>query len=176
MENRNTWNSDKIVSVSAIMISLMTLFVSVYQTTITRKQQRLSVFPYLSQGNYNTGGADYKLIIANNGIGPAFIEKISVRYKNKEYEVDLPTFLAKHIPEFKEVKHKSYSNIFPGQMIPAGVTVSVFSIKNSVEDGKRLVKLLDKLDKEGMTVSIIYKSVYDEHWKLVSGSYTPEKL
>ncbi|EAY25568.1 hypothetical protein [Microscilla marina] len=68
MTKKRLWNADKIVSISAIMISVMTLAVSWYQTAIIRQQQRLSVLPYLSFQNYGTGGANYKYTLRNNGI------------------------------------------------------------------------------------------------------------
>ncbi|HAS42879.1 MAG TPA: hypothetical protein DCS93_20535 [Microscillaceae bacterium] len=176
MHNK-TWNSDKIVSASAILISLMTLFVSLYQTAMIRKQQRLSVLPYLSLGNYNTGGPNYKLVLKNDGIGPAFIESVEIVYKGKKYPYDLPVFMSKSMPDsIKKIKRMSHSNIYEGQMIPAGTTIPLLAIHNSREDADKLVILLRSLKKEGLQLHIIYRSVYEERWRLSFDSTIPEKL
>ena len=170
------WNSDKIVSISAILISLMTLVVSWYQTSIIRQQQRLSVLPYLSMRNYNTGGKQYKLVLKNDGIGPAFVDEVYINYKGKKYSMDLPVFLRKHIPAYKDIYKVSHSNVTPGNLIPAGVRVDIFAAHNSLLDANKLVILLKKLYKEGLEVVIVYKSVYEERWKLSSNGEAPKKL
>lgn len=170
------WNSDKIVSISAILISLMTLVVSWYQTSIIRQQQRLSVLPYLSLGNQGTGSARYKFMLKNDGIGPAFVEDVYINYRGKKYRMDLPVFLHKHIPEREKLNKISHSNISPGNMIPAGVQIDIFAVQNSQPNANKLITLLKKLRKEGLEMVIIYKSVYEERWKLSSQGRMPEKL
>lgn len=175
--SQKTWNSDKIVSISAILISLLTLCVSLYQTAMIRKQQRLSVLPYLSLGNYNTGGPNYKLILSNNGIGPAFIESVEVEYQNKTYPCDLPVFLGKHLKDsVKNIKKMSHSNIYPGRMIPAGTTLPLLAIHNSQKDANKLVLLLRRLKEQGMQFRIVYRSVYEERWRLSLESTIHEAL
>lgn len=177
MNKVRKWNADKIVSLSAILISLMTLFVSLYQTAIIRKQQRLSVLPYLAFGNYNTGGANYKLMLSNDGIGPAFIESVEITYKGKKYPYDLPVFFKEVVPkQTQQIKKLSHSNIFKGQMIPAGTKIALLEIKNSPEDGDKLYKLLQKLSKEKIQLKIIYRSVYEERWQLSFRDAIPKKL
>ncbi|MDZ7897109.1 MAG: hypothetical protein U5N85_03645 [Arcicella sp.] len=44
------WNADKIVSLSAILISLATMTIYLYQTHLIGKQQNASVMPYLRMG------------------------------------------------------------------------------------------------------------------------------
>lgn len=177
MSKTRKWNADKTVSLSAILISLMTLFVSLYQTNMIRQQQRLSVLPYLSFGNYNTGGANYKLMLSNDGIGPAFIESVEISYKGKTYPYDLPVFFRDVIPkQVEQIKKFTHSNIFKGQMIPAGTKLSLLEIRNSPEDGIKLYKLLQKLKKEKMQLKIVYRSVYEERWQLILGDAIPQKL
>ncbi|OJJ20095.1 hypothetical protein BKI52_16620 [marine bacterium AO1-C] len=155
----------------------MTLFVSLYQTAIIRKQQRLSVLPYLSLGNYNTGGPNYKLVLKNDGIGPAFIESVEIEYKGKKYPYDLPVFLRENmLDSLKKIKRMSHSNIYKGQMVPAGTTLPLLAIHNSQKDADQLVRLLQRLKKDGMKLSIIYRSVYEERWRLSFNSTIPEKL
>ncbi|MEO0789852.1 MAG: hypothetical protein AAFY36_14380, partial [Bacteroidota bacterium] len=93
------WTSDRIVSMSAIFISLATLFVFVYQTNLIREQQHLSVYPHLSLGNAYSGSLNYQQVLSNEGIGPAFIEGIEVRdTSGKEYS-SLSDYLFYHLED-----------------------------------------------------------------------------
>ncbi|MFK7933301.1 MAG: hypothetical protein AB8G22_07315 [Saprospiraceae bacterium] len=167
------WNSDKIVSISAILISLVTLIVFIYQTNIMREQQRLSVLPYLMIANENGQTPNHKLTLRNTGIGPAFIESVVITSKKKKYEMDLPTFLYTHVPEMDSINNLGYSNIFAGQLIPAEQVIPILEFDNSWEDVKKMLVILDELEIE---IAIIYKSIYEERWLLSSAKFAPEKL
>jgi len=176
MMRRSFWNSEKIVSISAISISLMTLFVFAYQTNIIREQQRLSALPYLSTIYQNTGTANFKLVVKNNGIGPAFVKSIKIMYNGKEFETDLFRFLHENIPEMDSIENIFHSNIHPGQLIPAGQSIAILEVNNSISDSKKLVQLLKILQDQNLNIELIYKSVYDERWKLTFDNNLPEKI
>jgi hypothetical protein len=169
-------NSNRIISISAMLISLMTLGVFIYQTSLLRQQQFLSVLPYLSIGNYGTGTENFSIIIENNGIGPAFVESSTIFYDGETYEMDLPGFLLAHVPEMDSVNNFYYSNIYEGRMITAGETINVIQIDNSLEDTYRLMEVIQKLSKKEFNYELIYQSIYKERWKLSGGSTVPEKL
>ncbi len=56
-------DSDKILSLSAMFISICTLVVFLYQTNLIRKQQYMSVYPHLLLGNYGTWTPNYKFVL-----------------------------------------------------------------------------------------------------------------
>ncbi len=171
------WNTDKIVSISAIFISALTLYVTFEQFKISRAQQRLSVLPYLSMGNYNTGGPNYKLVVKNDGIGPAFIESVTMIYKGKKFETDLINFLHEQFPaELDSIPNLTHSNIYQGLLIPAGQTIEHLAIDNSQTSADKLLRLFGKLDAEGIEFEIVYSSIYKEKWKLRAGDASPAKV
>ena len=170
------WTADKIISFAAILISVMTLVVLMYQTNIMREQQRLSVLPYLSINRSGTGTANFSIVMHNNGIGPAFVESTKVRYKGKEYDMDVPNFLYKHVPEMDSIHQLYHSNIYSGMLIPAGKTLNILEIDNSIKDSNKLLKLFSRLLKEGFDFELVYKSIYNERWKLTGAGSTPEKI
>ena len=173
---KKTWSSDRIIGLSAILISIMTLFVLMYQTNLMREQQRLSVLPYLGVSNFNTGGPNFKIILTNNGIGPAFIESIKIIYNGKTYKQDISSFLYKHIPETDSINNLYHSNIFEGLMIPAGETIPMLEINNSEDDAMKLLKLLTKLYDKDLDFEIVYRSIYKERWRITGNTTYPEKL
>lgn len=90
------WNSDKIISLSAFVISIATLLALMYQIRLSgeqnelvRKQQYASVLPYLAiQVGTNNGSELFRLTLKNNGVGPAFIDEIRVVYNSQTYVGD----------------------------------------------------------------------------------------
>jgi len=45
------WNADRVVSISAIIVSMATLIIILYQTSLMRQEQRASVMPSLTHYN-----------------------------------------------------------------------------------------------------------------------------
>ena len=52
-------SSEMLIGLTAMIISLSTLIVFVYQTNLIRKQQYMSVYPHLNMMHRNSGSADY---------------------------------------------------------------------------------------------------------------------
>ena len=86
------WNSDKIVSISAILISLATMAIYLYQTHLIKKQQNASVMPYI-RIMYSFDNDRFEVLVLNEGLGPAFIDEVNTYYMGKKYaHHDIPDF------------------------------------------------------------------------------------
>ena len=58
------WNSERILSLSAMSISFITLIIFIYQTNLMSKQNYLSILPYLQLSTSNDSeGNKYSLSI-----------------------------------------------------------------------------------------------------------------
>lgn len=69
---------------TAVLISVGTLLVFLYQTNLVRQQQYMSVLPYLEFQNHDVFSYDnYELILKNKGIGPALIISRNVISKGR---------------------------------------------------------------------------------------------
>jgi len=73
------WDTDRIVAVCAMLVGLGSLFIVLYQTKLISEQQKASVLPYLMIA-YNSGDAGAYVALRNVGLGPARIDRISVRH------------------------------------------------------------------------------------------------
>lgn len=178
------WSSEKLVSISAILISLLTLMVFVYQTNLLREQQFLSVYPHLTFGNERSGTLDYEYILRNEGVGPAFIESIEISDKEKE---SYP-YLSEYVNS-KRSKNDSISShstgIYVGKLIPANKQIVLYGLwdenetkelklpKNTLQAARKLRAILNAEDLE---IKIRYRSIYNEHWTISSRSSSPEKI
>ena len=174
MKKKIKWDSDKIVSFSAILISLMTLVVFIYQTSIQREQQELSVLPYLSIYNSNIEGEGYSLVLENNGIGPAFIESVTTSYKDSIYNLDLPKFFFQKTSITDSIKNIQYSNIYKGLLIPAGKSHKMISSMDRSNGLKIRNVIYSDEFKDTFDLKIIYRSIYNKKWRVSLQKPTPE--
>ncbi|GAB5553985.1 MAG: hypothetical protein Sapg2KO_35760 [Saprospiraceae bacterium] len=174
MKKEKIWSTNKIVSSSAMLVSTLTLIVFIYQTTLMRQQQQLSVMPYLSISNNGTNTPNFKVILKNDGIGPAFIESRTITYQDSVYDMDLPNFLRYNIPAYDSIRHHVYySNITPGRMIPHGEIIYLFQVDNSLEVAKKLDSLLVNLPYD---IQITYSSIYKQRWQIKNNQPIPKRI
>lgn len=173
--NKSAWNANRIVSISAICISLFTLFILIYQSRLlsrqfeqAQKQQYASVLPYLEIGP--SFGYDYfRVVLSNTGIGPAFIKEVFILYNDEKYEMDLFRFLEEYATPADSIGQYGYSSLYPGRVIqPGSFHELIWSDASSFDAGK----LRDFFTTKDIVLVIEYASVYDERWILES-TYPP---
>ena len=176
------WNSDKILSLSAMSISVFTLIIFIYQTNLMSKQNFLSILPYLQMStSHNKAENAFSLDIKNHGVGPAIIESVIIYYKDekhdlREYDSHLYYYLKSEMPVLDSVKFFSTSSLDKGIAIPANTNYNVFKVIDSKKDYELLTSSLDKLLKQGLRYEIIYRSIQNERWMIHNDSDGPQKL
>lgn len=173
----NSWNTDRIVGFSAMAISLMTLVTFVYQTQLMERQSRLSVLPYLSIAtSYNPSLPSFSIRLENLGVGPAVLVSRSIIYKGKTYNMDIDEFFLQEIPAFKDIAFLSYTSLDTGDVLPAGTSEVVLGANDSLSTVNLLMEMVFELQEEGLDYEIVYKSIYEEEWKITSSTNAPIKL
>lgn len=155
------WNTDKLLSTTAIFISLLTLIVFLYQTNLIRKQQYMSVLPYLELGNFGAGTDNYRFILENNGIGPAIITHVEVKNKEGRKYRDIIDYVQDHLTEEDSVNFY-YSNIVPGRLLPEKERVEIITINDGKESSSD--RIYEILHREDLLIEIGFESVYGEQW------------
>jgi len=162
--------SDKLLSLMAFVISLCTLYVFFYQTSLMKKQQYASVLPYLEISNTQVDG-DYGFIIQNNGIGPAFINEINILYKDSIYrDKDLINFYKDVIVKQDTVLNLynvSHATIRKGMIMPEKEIKYMLRLSNNVKNFKKKQSQLRHWLNDVIKIEIKYSSVYDEQWKIM---------
>ncbi len=69
----------RVLSGSAALVAISALAVSVYQAKITREQQKMSAWPYVSAGHGGpVDGRPYSFHVYNQGVGPALVRSVRV--------------------------------------------------------------------------------------------------
>jgi len=184
------WTSEKLLSISAIVVSLMTLIVFSYQTSLMQKQQYMSVYPYLDTSNRYSGTLKYNYTLSNNGIGPAFIESVTVTDSMQQTYDGIADYIVSQGIDQDSIWFFN-SDLNPGQLIPANEKIPLIQIvnedmltefgitnfedlpMNTTDDAGALHQIINS---DNLIVEIVYSSVYGERWKIDNTSSAPLKL
>lgn len=163
------WDSDKIFSVSAFIISVATLATLVYQSQIMREHQEKTSFPKLELWN-NNYDRKYQLELKNTGLGPAILESIQVIYKDSTYNMD-PARFAYHYGDTLEGSYPlGTSTLKAGRVIEPGVKVWPINITYDSIRSHPIAHIFRSVEAE---VVIRYSSVYEHQWELKGTGSTP---
>lgn len=170
MKQKFKIKSDKLMSGLAFVISLATLYVFFYQTSLIKKQQYASVLPYFEIGNTQLNG-DYGFILENNGIGPGFINEIKIHYNDSVYNgYDVNDFFAYVILKQDTILDSynvSHSSIRKGMLITEKETRYLLRLRQDAKNFElKQSRLRDWLNNK-IKIEIIYSSVYEERWKII---------
>ena len=161
------WRVDIIVSVSAMLVSLATFGIYLYQTKIIHEQARASVYPHLEiERRYGSEKQPFfRLSIKNVGIGPAFLKSMEIEYKGKNYkskniDANLPIyFLRQILPNDDTFPFLGVGGIIP-MVLPAGGDEMLLNLSsNKKEDMELLVDIFDN-----SRIKVCYASVYKDYW------------
>lgn len=168
------WENQKLLSITAVLISIGTLLVFLYQTNLVRKQQYMSVLPYLEFQNHATFTNDYKLVLKNKGIGPALITSREIIIKGKKYDLDVGTYLRENL-RVEDTVDFVISNVIKGNLISEKEGVELVSIRPNTSS-MGLDKLHGLIYNDSLEFVVEYESVYGERWRVSSRNSTPVKL
>lgn len=182
-------NADRIVSISAIIVSAATLIMILYQTSLTREHQKSSVIPSLKFGyginvDPDTDEIIESIRVKNLGLGPAFIERIKVIDNDKVYETDPYGYILETQPK-DSISKVTFNRVIKGSIIPAndGVllyskttnSTSVIFISNLFEFGVDIHNM-PSFKKNKAVIEITYKNVYDDKWIIRSDKAIPVEV
>jgi hypothetical protein len=187
---RASITTDRIVSLSAMVVGVGSLFVIVYQTHLMRQAQSAAALPYLMLGvQANTEGS--YLTLRNTGLGPALIENVRIRQQGKTFYEDPHDFFIRMRPD-RNIPALSVDRIAVGRLIPAGEGLMALGM-NGDERGRMLVDLLNLFElvevprswlvssgipldaTKRAVIEITYASVYGERWRITSDRLVPER-
>jgi hypothetical protein len=170
--NKIDWSAEKVMSISALFVSAISLFALFYQLNLAReenelirKEQKASVLPHLSQWFSNTSEY-FQITFGNRGVGPAFIKEVqivindSLHFSNTD---DAIAHIFKTTPELDSIPF-STSTFKKGYVLPANQTINIVRLKN----GKASVYFQQYMANNSLDYEVIYEDVYGTRWSLSS--------
>jgi hypothetical protein len=149
------WDSNMIVAVSAVLIGVCALFVSIVQTNLQRKQSYAAAWPYLE---IDTDMLDNQFYfrVTNKGVGPAIVKQTQLTYKEKKY--DSIVKLAKEIAGKQDTFMPHYWDRLDKRVIAPQEEIDYLLLTDSA-DAERF-----RLELPNVKLRIAYASVYDQLW------------
>ncbi len=168
---KSRFSTDRIIGLSAMLISVLTLLIFIYQTSIMHRQSRLSVTPRLDFNQSLVQGDSIITIawsIENKGLGPAIIEDINIVYQKKKYPLDFDKFFEDVFPKLNQ-----YGNLVGTMTMSEGSTISaneenaIYKYrfrKNKLNEIRDYLEI-NETDDFPFEIEIVYSSIYKERWK-----------
>ena len=158
-------NSQNILAISVLLVSLTAVLVAIFQANIMKEQQEImhkdfeaSLWPHIELGfNYNPT-KHFEITVQNNGVGPAIIEGISIK-KEGEY---LKTWndVLDIIKADTTIQFGVSNSGIVETVLSAGEERKLFAVYGEAA-AQEFYKIYYDLE-----LSICYKSVYDSYWIL----------
>ncbi|NQD36076.1 hypothetical protein HPT27_03505 [Permianibacter sp. IMCC34836] len=152
-----------IAALGAVLLGVSGVSVSLYQAKLMHEQQRMSAWPYLTVINDNSdlaGKGLSRIVIANDGVGPALIRHVSLWLDGKP----LPSWHAM-FQQFKPGRQDDipYSTVH-NRVLPFGKTIDAIVLATP-EDITAL-----RANAKRIRFDLCYCSVYDDCFLLQSGA------
>lgn len=162
---RKPWHQhfETVGSITAIVVGVAALYVSWDQGRVMREEVRASVWPALQVDGFASRSEDGLAIglrIQNAGVGPARVERVTMRYE-EVLVPDLEAMLAL-MPEDGDLSLQSVA----GRIIAAGDTVQPFTLRYDDSRARDSVDVIAELSAR-WNVEVCYCSVLEQCW--VSG-------
>jgi hypothetical protein len=157
VSERRRISVELLLGISATLLSLCALVVTVVQTQIFREQQRASVWPYLQIGNSRLD-QKFTLAVENKGVGPAVIKRVEVSYRGKAY-ADHVAVLNPELVNFTGARF--FARLRPGDVVKAGEEMRLFQIDRDNAKADRLSAIVDD---PTFLLRITYADVYKNCW------------
>jgi hypothetical protein len=152
-------DTNLVIAVSAVVISLCALVVSYVEVSVMRADQRASVWPYLDIGvSYDSEG--FTIGATNRGLGPALVESVLVEVdgrpvRNWDEAVDRLVGLESGLDYSNTLR-----NTINGEVLPAERELLLFRVTGGWTPVKR--ELADQLNR--LDWRMCYCSVYGDCW------------
>lgn len=156
----DTW-----IAFASAVVAGCALFVTVWQTFVTRRHNRLSVRPHLDFGLKTAFGYPIVLNITNKGLGPALITSVSLLHDGKTYEfskTEVPSTLKTSCEAMGLGQFTQFHVILPGGALSPGDTLALITLTappNASQIHNLAVKYI-----MGIGFSIGYSSIYGEQY------------
>ncbi len=152
-------SNDSVIALSAILISMCALTVSIVEVRLMQQQQRALVYPHLDL-SINYSGEGFSILTRNTGNGLAFIRDVRI-WKGDRYFQDWLQLIDGLMPEghtidYDILRHNQIAN----QVIPPGESIMLIGLPWNAETRRLEERLRD------LAFRICYCSVMDECFSL----------
>jgi hypothetical protein len=164
------------VGLPTLLISLVVAYGTFVQADATKKMQQAEAWPFISYGTSNVGddgGKEITLLLQNNGVGPARLGPIEIRYQGKP--VSDPADLLQRCCGLKPgQKFQMSTSPAASIVIPAGENTRFLGIRQTPDNAA----VWDRFNVERWKLGVrsCYCSVFDECWVIEGAQARPRPV
>jgi hypothetical protein len=164
------WRAEWVIALSAVVVSLATMGLYIYQARIMQSQQLASVWPYIEWTTTFSHADGVDLSVINKGVGPARVKKTKLLLDGKEI-TDVREML--HIlTSGKSDSLSIFGSVVDDRVLASGEEVRLFHMTGKDIDMNKTIAAFKKVE-----YFVCYCSIYDECWtsqgvKVVPGCMT----
>ncbi|HEX3808518.1 MAG TPA: hypothetical protein VHW02_02365 [Rhizomicrobium sp.] len=163
-----------VTSGTALLLSLISLWVAIETEVANRQMVAASSWPLLEVDSSNIDNEGHSVLlfrVTNTGVGPAKVRSFEVFYKGKPYTSAVSLIRGCCKPDFKrpslsdkdETTGKFMTAGIPGNVIRAG-EIHTFITLGLGSQNENLWRALNSARNYDITYRICYCSVFDECW------------
>ncbi|MGZ3375569.1 MAG: hypothetical protein ACXU8S_03130 [Phenylobacterium sp.] len=157
-------------AISALVISVCSIGIALYNANIESKLLKASSYPYLVAGVSDAvpDGHDVAIVeLLNNGVGAAAQRSLKLKVGDR-YVTDVDGFIRAAMgPDYSDKAGELLRNLHdnqPTRFIAAKDRVTVFRIDKTAKNASYWKQFDDDMDARGVTVEFCYCSVFEECW------------
>jgi len=163
-------SASPLLALTAIVLSLAALTVSVFEVSTIRDEQRIQVWPYIELAwHYDSDG--FAIQATNKGIGPARVRTLDLRYEGTRY-TELDRLVLATVGEENAFSYDLYSTTNPSRSVMSpDETAVLFSVP-----WEPRTRLLAERWNGTIGIEMCYCSVYDECWVARLDGPEPEPI
>ena len=145
------------LAATALLVSLTTLAVYLYQAKVMGEQQRVAVWPYVEWHSTNADG--FQILARNKGVGPALVSKVEMTLDGRPVSNNQALISAVLGPDWSL---KGYLNAsLEGRVLSPGEEVLAFHIVDPAE-GRAFH---EKMRAHRFEMTVTYTNVYGDAWR-----------
>lgn len=164
------------VGVPALAISLIVAWGTFVQATATQRMQQASAWPFISYytSNFDAQGRHrIELTLANNGVGPAMLGPMEVRYNGHPVR-DAEALLSACCGYRPGQKASFGTNVVPGSVLRPGERIEYF-VMSDTPDNAAIVHELER-KRYALDVRACYCSIFDDCWIIRGARAKPDAV
>jgi hypothetical protein len=165
-----------LVGVPTLLISLVVAYGTYVQAGATQRMQQAAAWPFLAYGtsNYSAGGEHrINLTLQNNGVGPALLGPIELRYNGRVMRSSRELLAA--CCGYRDGGDLYLSTSPPTNVVLRPGEKVAFLQLDDVADNARLIPRLDK-ERWRIQMRSCYCSIFDECWTIAGPQAKPQPV
>ena len=170
--------TDRLLGISAMITSILSLMVFTFQTHITYKTNKLSVKPslYISPSfEENDTIITFEHYVTNKGLGPAIIQSSTLSFQNEDYPLGFESLIMEKFPLIEKYNKKlELHPIIKGTIISKDDTLYIFRIELRDQHLAKFPNDYSSLFNDNLNFGFKYSSMYeDDKWYANSDPNVP---